>query len=148
MEVYWPKISVVLQELPGHISLAWAIRGCPLGCKGCSYKSLEKYGWYDLRLEEYESILDAHRGLASSVTFMGGEWVADFPRYLQEARERDYKTCLYTGREIKEVSTDILASLDFIKTGSWQGIPITEAGSNQRFYSLPDGKDLTWKFRR
>jgi len=146
MQVFLPFPQVVLQEVPGEISLGFMVRGCPLQCQGCSYKSLKD--WQEMDIQTYTQILDRYRGLCSCVVFMGGEWNTDLPLYLQQAQQRGFLTCLYTGRELAEISPVILQNLDFIKVGRWAGIPLGEQGSNQRFWKLPEMQDLTDKFSK
>jgi len=149
MQVYYPIYSVVLAEVPGEISIGFQVRGCGLKCPGCSYRSLERFGYHDLSLSEFETILEANSGLATAVVFMGGDWCQDFVPMLQRARIRGFKTCLYSGlTDLDMIDQRLLERLDFVKTGRWLGIPISDPNSNQRFYSLPDRQDLSVAFRR
>jgi len=78
---------------------------------------------------------------------MGGDWDRSLPVYLSEAQQRGYRTCLYTGRELHEISPEIVKLLDYCKTGKWEGKTLKEKGSNQKFWKLPEMQDWSYKFR-
>lgn len=150
MQVYKPVVSVILQECPGEISLGIAVAGCPYGCKDCSYKSLDKYGTVDLSLAKFEDALKKYQGLATAVVWMGGCWLKDqLTEYLVRAKSYGYKNCLYTGlNQLSDIDSSILPHLDYCKTGRWQGLPITDPQSNQKFWDVETGKDISSKFHR
>jgi anaerobic ribonucleoside-triphosphate reductase activating protein len=146
--MYYQNFQVVLQEVPGEISLCFAISGCQLRCEGChsSYLWSKKQG---TRLTEtlFQQIIYRYKGFATCVVFMGGEWHAkQLFNLLHLAREEGYKTCLYTGEE--EVSNEIMSQLDWIKTGRWKtnlgGLDSTK--SNQRFTEIRTNKNLNHLF--
>lgn len=149
IEVFNPVYSVVLQEVPGEISIGWMAKKCRQNCPGCSYKSLEKYGVLDLSLQMFEQILKENQGLATCVLFMGGEEESELPEFLSRAKALGYKTCMYTGmKTIGEVDIQIVDKLDFIKVGRWEGTSLKDENTNQKFFALtPEVQDLTWKFK-
>ena len=131
--------SVVFQEVPGEISLAISVSGCPLKCKGCHSahtrnptlgEVLDKYTIDDL-LEDNKHI--------TCILFYGGEWAkAELIEMLEYIQLIGIKTCLYTGREEEEISYEIKDKLDYIKVGPY----IEELGglgsptTNQKFIKL------------
>ncbi len=143
------QFDVVMQEVPGEISLSFSITGCPLRCKGCHSSFLWKSeGGYELTTTCYNRYLEQYREFATCVLFMGGEWEEDaLITYLRMAHEKGYRTCLYTGQE--EVSPGLRCELDYLKTGPW----IPEKGgldsptTNQRFLRLSDNKELNHLFQ-
>lgn len=117
--MFYHDFQVVLQEVPGEISLCFSISGCPLRCKGCHSPYLWKEG-HGARLTStiFKKRLGQYKGFASCVLFMGGEWhPKELISLLKYAREQGYKTCLYTG--LDQVSPSILEHLTFVKTGKW-----------------------------
>ncbi|OOH88034.1 anaerobic ribonucleoside-triphosphate reductase activating protein [Pasteurellaceae bacterium 15-036681] len=132
--------QVVFQEVPNETSLAFLITGCPLGCKGCHSAESWKKGSGSILSPEYlTQRLNTYQGLISCVLFMGGEWQAEpLLTLLKIVHQQGLKSCLYTGLELAEVPSEILAELDYIKTGRW----IAERGglnsltTNQRFINL------------
>ncbi len=141
-------LQVVLQEVPGEISLCFSITGCPLQCEGCHSSFLwKKKNGAPLTKELYSSLLDQYQGLASCVLFMGGEWHHDkLTDMLQIANQKKFKTCLYTGEE--NVSNDHLEHLTWIKTGKW--IPalggLESKSTNQKFIDVRSNKKLNHLF--
>ncbi|QEM88631.1 anaerobic ribonucleoside-triphosphate reductase activating protein [Glaesserella parasuis] len=144
--------QIVWQEVPNETSLAFLISGCPLGCKGCHSIESWKLGSGQILSEIYlQQRLAQYQGLISCVLFMGGEWLPELLlQRLQLVRQSGLKTCLYTGLELEQLPPEILAVLDYVKTGRW----IAELGglncitTNQRFINLQTGKVLNAHFRQ
>ncbi|MDG6858394.1 anaerobic ribonucleoside-triphosphate reductase activating protein [Glaesserella parasuis] len=144
--------QIVWQEVPNETSLAFLISGCPLGCKGCHSIESWKLGSGQFLSEIYlQQRLAQYQGLISCVLFMGGEWLPELLlQRLQLVRQSGLKTCLYTGLEFEQLPQEILAVLDYVKTGRW----IAELGglncitTNQRFIDLQTGKVLNAHFRQ
>lgn len=142
--------QIVWQEVPGEISLAYTITGCPLRCSGChSSESRNPELGEPLTPSYLESRLDKYSGLISCVLFLGGEWLPGLLQpLLREADRRHLKTCLYTGSET--VSSELLPQLTYLKTGPW----IAERGgldspqTNQRFIDLRTRQVLNHCFHR
>ena len=117
--MYCYDFDVVLQEVPGEISLCFSISGCPLQCRGCHSPFLwKKHQGQKFTFDAYKQLLTQYWGFATCVLFMGGEWHADeLIDRLKWAKKMGYKTCLYTGET--EVKAEILEHLTYIKTGPW-----------------------------
>lgn len=149
MKVFRPVFNIVMRETPGEISIGIMVAGCPYGCRGCSYKSLEKYGTVELTLPMFEEALKKNQGLATCVVWMGGCWLkSELVEYLARAKSYGYKNCLYTGiQKLGEVDSSITALLDYCKTGRWEGKPITDPSSNQHFWDVKTGEDISDRFR-
>lgn len=117
--MYLYSFQVVLQEVPGEVSLCFSISGCTLKCKGCHSPFLWKAGSGTLLTEVlYKKKLNQYKNLASCVLFMGGEWhKKELINFLKLAKNKNYKTCLYTGET--DISEDIKDQLTWLKTGKW-----------------------------
>lgn len=130
--------QVVLQEVPGEISICFSICGCPLRCEGCHSPFLWKeHNGSVLTNEIFIALLKEYKNLASCVLFMGGEWHEEqLISLLIIAKSEQYKTCLYTGLE--RVSESVLNQLDWIKTGKWNPNlgGLSSAKSNQKFIEI------------
>ncbi|RTR32210.1 anaerobic ribonucleoside-triphosphate reductase activating protein [Shewanella atlantica] len=140
--------QVVMQEVPGEISLLFSITGCDVGCKGCHSTELwnEEYG-EPLNEERYKVYLKQYQGYVSCILFFGGEWQPKkLSEYLVLAKKMGFKTCLYTGRE--QVGREIRAQLDFLKTGEfdYQVGGLDSPDTNQKFYDLAQNKIINYKF--
>ncbi|MCC5879602.1 MAG: anaerobic ribonucleoside-triphosphate reductase activating protein [Idiomarina sp.] len=140
--------TVCFQEVPGEVSLAYTITGCPVGCKGCHSADTWAPGSGEpLTLEYFRRRLSDYQGLMSCVLFLGGEWhPAELIQCLREARQRNLNTCLYTG--LDTVPLSIKKHLTFLKTGPWIA-PLGGLDSpttNQRFYDLRNQQLLNHLF--
>ncbi len=133
--------DVLLQEIPGHVSLSYLITGCPLGCKGChSADSWDARRGESLDITTLQLHLEHSQSYVTCVLFMGGEWQPEaLLDLLRVCKTRQLATALYSG--LDECPMQFIPYLDFIKLGPW----ITELGglaspsSNQRLYDLQQG---------
>ena len=148
--MYYYDFQVVLQEVPGEISLCFSIYGCKLQCKGCHSSHLwkEENGKI-LLVHTYLETLNKYADYATCVLFMGGEWhQKELVELLKIAKHKKYKTCLYTGED--SVPKDITQELTFLKTGKW----IQELGglesetTNQCFTEISKNKNLNYLFSK
>ena len=142
--------AVVFQEVPGEISLAVNISGCPCRCPGCHSPEL----WEDrgpvLDMEVMEAMIARHRGI-TCVCLMGGDAEPESILALAEAIKHRWpalKTCWYSGRELLEPRTKY-AYIDYVKTGPYikEKGPLSSPVTNQRFYVVsrkgtPDGAEI------
>lgn len=141
--------DVVFQEVPGEVSLAYTVAGCPLRCRGCHSADT----WDSMRGERLtpaylEHRLKGYQGLITCVVFFGGEWQPEALLQLLCIAEREgLNRCLYTGLET--VGPRLQRHLTFLKTGPW----IVERGglespdTNQRFIDLRTGALLNHHFQ-
>jgi len=146
--MYYHDFQVVFQEVPGEISLCFSISGCSLQCKGCHSPYLWKEG-FGIKLTEnyYNQILKKYRNYATCVLFMGGEWHREeLILKLKLAKNKGYKTCLYTGEN--HVSKQIIENLTWIKTGKWEQAlgGLSCLTTNQKFIEVKTNKSLNHLF--
>lgn len=145
----YANLCIVLQEVPGEISICFSITGCELKCNNCHSAYLwNKENGEPLTLQKYTQILTGYRNLASCVLFMGGEWYEkELKEYLKLAKKFNYKTCLYTGKT--SVSNKLLKHLTWVKTGPW----IEKLGgldsktTNQKFIEVKSNNILNHLFQ-
>lgn len=144
------KKTVCFQEVPNEISLTFSIAGCPNHCFNCSWKNIEaQEKAKPLTNSVYSRYLNKYKGLASCVLFLGGDWeTQDLITKLKMAKEKGYKTCLYTGCEMNLINNDIKANLDFIKVGPYiESLGgLSSPKTNQRFIDLIHNKILNHLF--
>lgn len=129
--------DVVFQEVPGEVTLALNISGCPCHCKGCHSPHL----WEDTGepLDEMliDGLLDRYGGLATCVAFMGGdqdpEYVFRLARHVHEVAK--LHTAWYSGR-MKMPEGDNALTLDFVKLGGYVEAlgGLKSKNTNQRLY--------------
>jgi len=148
--MYYYDFQVVLQEVPGEISLCFSISGCNMHCDGCHSPFLWKEGNGSLLTKDvFTSLSNKYSNLATCVLFMGGEWhKKELIEMLQLAKKKKYKTCLYTGE--KEVSEELSNQLTWIKTGKWkQNLGGLESKiTNQKFIEVKTNKNLNYLFSK
>jgi len=148
--MYYYNFQVVLQEVPGEISLCFSISGCNLHCEGCHSPFLWKEDNGNLLTENaYTSLLNKYKNLATCVLFMGGEWhESELIKMLQKAKDYNLKTCLYTGEEV--VSEEIKKHLTFLKTGKWEHKlgGLEKNNTNQNFINVKTNQKLNYLFRK
>jgi len=140
--------DVVFQEIPGEVTLALNLSGCPCHCPGCHSQHL----WEDIGEELDEELLDGliarYKGLITCVAFMGGD--ADPDGVVRLANHvQGLKTAWYSGRPNTPNNLSTLINpntpipFHYIKFGPY----IEELGglkspkTNQRLYQR---KDDTW----
>lgn len=142
--VRYTDLTVVLQEIPGEISLALTITGCQLRCEGChSRHTWNKHKGDLLTPEVFVSLLDKYDGMITCVVFFGGEWYeAELITLLQIAKTRNLKTALYTG--LDDVSQQLKDHLTFLKVGPYQkqNGGLAYPGTNQRLFVIATGESL------
>lgn len=144
----YSEFEVVLQEVPGEVSLCFTITGCRLACDGCH----SPYLWKENSGEElnsvvFNNIINRYENLLSCVLFMGGEWhKEELICFLKLARDKGLKTCLYTGLEL--VDEDIQSHLNYIKIGPWNKNlgGLNSKKTNQKFINLETGENLNHLF--
>ena len=149
IQMRFHDFQIVLQEVPGEVSLCWSITGCSIQCEGCHSPFLWKKGsGTELTPYLYLEVLEKYKELASCVLFMGGEWhEKELVVRLREAKEFGLKTCLYTGED--SVSEDISKQLDLLKTGKWDAAKggLESEGTNQILRDVRTGENLNYLFR-
>lgn len=150
--MHYSHPQIVFQEVPGHISLALSISGCTLGCKGChSTDAWAPAFGDDLTDAVLLHLINRYRGMISNVLFYGGEWEAErLIELLTLVNRQGLAATLYTGRERHELDPLIIEQLHFLKTGRYVATlgGLDSQQTNQRFFDLKHGIDITASFAR
>jgi len=142
--------QIVLQEVPGEITLALSISGCPIRCPGCH----SPFTWNPLygQLMNKSSLfqlIEKYENMISCVLFYGGEWEKELlKKHLDDIRRRGLLTALYTG--LDTVDDEIASRLDFVKLGPWiESLGgLDSKGTNQRLIDLRSGECLNHYFQK
>lgn len=136
--------QIVLQEVPGEISLAISISGCNLKCKGChSSHTWDKDYGERLTKISLNNLIKKNKHI-SCVLFYGGEWNIDYLKELFlhiKIHFEDLKIALYTGREFNFFKEEDISSLDYLKTGPYKASngPLRDLNTNQKFFQNKEG---------
>lgn len=140
--------QIVFREIPNEVSMSYLITGCTLRCHGChSSDSWNAAGGKPLTLEILTVHLQKYKEWITCVLFMGGEWhEAELIQFCQFVRGQKIKTALYTGAE--KVSPQLLACLDYLKTGSYVRTlgGLDSKQSNQKLVNVVTGEILNSYF--
>lgn len=156
--------EVVFREVPGEITLAVNISGCPLRCRGCHSPWLWTDAGRDLTEDALAALIDTNPGV-TCVALMGGDGdPATVARLLLTVKRSHpaIKTCWYSGRSLEEALRDVgPAAPDYLKVGPYVEAlgPLDSPATNQRMYRVvrtprPDGgedvryEDITPTFWR
>ena len=141
----YSNYAIVMQEVPNEVSLAINISDCPYKCEGCHSKYLWEYGGSYL-IDDIDELLDKYDGLITCVCFMGGDQNEnDLLACLNKAKEKQLKTCLYTGMDsMDSISDSIIQQLDYIKIGKYieEFGGLNKATTNQRMYDLKNNREI------
>ncbi|MCD8303983.1 MAG: anaerobic ribonucleoside-triphosphate reductase activating protein [Prevotellaceae bacterium] len=147
--------DIVCQEVPGEISLALNISGCPCRCPECH----SKYLWADtgepLTKDALSRLIEQEAQGATCVLFMGGDASPSSLNSLALHVRQHHpalKVAWYSGRTV--ISPDIdKGNFDYIKLGPYISHlgPLNKETTNQRLYRLRKGgemEDITRLFWR
>lgn len=123
-------------EIPNKISLNIYAQGCKKNCAGCHNKEIQSFdGGINIPLDTMESMLTGYP-MAEWVCWLGGDGTYQpeaFVEFNKMFQRHGLKVCLYTGRLFEEVWS-LLDNVNLVIDGEWQGIPVTEEGTNQKIY--------------
>ena len=136
--------DIVCQEVPGEISLALNISGCPNHCKGCHSPWLWKDEGVIIDERFLGLLINKYSSAITCICFMGGDRDTAEINNLAEFIKKNYKSikvAWYSGLELIPKSVNLLF-FDYIKIGPY----IEEKGgldsktTNQKFFKvLSDG---------
>ena len=142
------SFDIVFQEIPGEVTLALNLSGCPCHCPGCHSKHL----WEDIGEELNEELLDGfiarYGSMITCVCFMGGDQAPEeVAQWAEWVKARNLKTAWYSGR--MNMPQDKKA-FDYVKLGpyieSLGGLKSPK--TNQRLYKRvgDEWQDITSSF--
>ena len=140
--------SIVLQEVPDEITLAFNISGCPYHCDGCHSSYLWDYAGRFVS-DDLQDVLKKYSGLITCVCFMGGDQNReDLDEMLRCIKKMNLKTAIYTGNDTPDLNLDLL---DYVKYGHYDKKlgGLSSRNTNQKMLrKSADGEweDITYKF--
>lgn len=138
--------NITFEEVPNSVNLCYSISWCTLRCKGChSYELRNSNNWYELTLEEIKKDIESYKWLVKTIVFLWWEWDETILiLYLKIFKENWFNTCLYTWRELNEISDDIKNQLTYIKVWPWKEElwGLQSVKTNQQFIELSTNKIL------
>lgn len=136
------QYTVVFQEVPDEITLAFEITNCPHKCDGCHSPHLIEDIGTELTMTLFKDVLAKYFGLITNVAFFGGEQYSEMTEMLAYAKQLGLKTTLWSGS--CEVSPLLKSNLNYLKVGSYvkELGGLNEATTNQKYYNLDTGEEI------
>jgi len=129
--------DIVFQEIPGEVTLALNLSGCPCHCPGCHSPHLAEDIGEPLDEALLDALIDKYSGLITCVAFMGGDAAPAEVARLAAHIKNGLKLAWYSGRPaLPDCLSGVDGPFDYIKLG-----PYVEAlgglkspTTNQRLY--------------
>ncbi len=162
------SFDIVFQEIPGEVTLALNLSGCPCHCPGCHSPHLWEDIGEPLNAELLDGLIARYGSMITCVCFMGGdqdpEEVARWATYVKsEIGNLKLKTAWYSGRQqssiidkssINRTSSIVQSSIpfDYVKLGPYIDSlgGLKSPTTNQRLYKRvgDSWEDITSTFWR
>lgn len=146
---YVPELTdIVLEEIPGKVTLAFEISNCQGSCLGCHSPFLRKDVGEELTPADLDREIALNFGV-NCVLFLGEGKDKDallaLARHIRDCHP-SLETALYSGRE--SVEDEIWDLFDYVKIGPYiaESGPLNHPSTNQRLYH--HGEDITPVFWR
>ena len=113
------SFDIVFQEIPGEVTLALNLSGCPCHCPGCHSQHLWEDIGEPLDEELLDSLINRYQGLITCVCFMGGD--ADPEEVLRlAAHVQGLSTAWYSGRPATPDTFHLpLTTFSYVKFGPY-----------------------------
>ena len=139
------QYTIVFQEVPDEITLAFEITNCPHKCEGCHSPHLIDDIGTVLTLKLFKQIVDKYFGLITNVAFFGGEQYSEMKEMLTYVKKLGLKTTLWTGS--CSVDEKLVTNLNFLKTGPYIEAlgGLQEPTTNQKYINLDTGETISLK---
>lgn len=138
--------SIVFEEIPDRVTLAFSISNCQNKCKGCHSGFLRRDIGNILDEESIVKNFEKDLKRCNCVLFLGeGNDIDGLLKLNDFIKERyNIETAIYSGRD--SVEDIFFEHFDFVKIGSYQEDKggLNKETTNQRLYYKKE--DITYKF--
>ena len=141
--------SIVFEEVPDRVSLAFSISKCQNKCKGCHSPFLRCDVGNELTKELFLNEFNKTLKYCNCVLFLGEgdnlDELIELNRFIKE-KFKNIETAIYSGRD--KVELKLFDEFDFVKVGSYQEDKggLKSPTTNQRmFYHSKDITHLFWE---
>ncbi len=128
--------DIVFQEIPGEVTLALNLSGCPNGCPGCHSPHLQQETGEVLDDGLLDGLLERYGGSATCVCLMGGDGdPQQVARLAERIGKSGLKTAWYSGRQELPEGFPV-DRFDYLKLGPYRRElgGLRSATTNQRMY--------------
>lgn len=150
--MFYHSFSIGYVEVPSlNSTLNIYTVGCPFHCNGCQNKELQDINHIERKELDVHEIVRTVKdsfGIIQGICWLGGEPFFQFDSCLKISKELkeemlDIPVIAYTGYTIEkllEKNSDIPQYFDLIIDGQWNGHPISDLLTNQRFWKSEKNK--------
>lgn len=146
---YVPELTdIVLEEIPGKVTLAVEISNCQGSCLGCHSPFLREDVGRELTSADIDSMIAENFGV-NCFLFLGEgkdlKALLEIASYIKQ-RYPLVELAIYSGRE--EVEEEIWQLFDYVKIGPYiaEFGPLNEKSTNQRlYYHREDITSVFWR---
>ena len=147
--------DIVFQEIPGEVTLALNISGCPNRCPGCHSPHLWENIGEALDETMIQYLLDTYGNAVTCVCVMGGDAdpqeVGRLAGYIKSISSGSLRTGWYSGKAALPAGYSV-ENFDYIKLGPYieRLGGLDSPGTNQRLYKVNqrDMVNITLSFGR
>ena len=144
------SFDIVFQEIPGEVTLALNLSGCPCHCPGCHSPHLAEDIGEPLNEALLNGLIDRYGSMITCVCFMGGDAdPEEVARWAEWVKNSNLKTAWYSGR--MNMPKDEKA-FDYVKLGPYVESlgGLKSPTTNQRLYKRvgDEWEDITKSFWR
>lgn len=147
--------DIVFQEIPGEVTLALNLSGCPNRCPGCHSPHLQRGVGVALTDQTLIGLLEQYGNAITCLCFMGGDAapreIERLSLLVRRQTRGSIKTGWYSGAPLFPEGCS-WQSFDYVKLGPYVERlgGLDSPTTNQRFYRISGEErvDLTDRFRR
>ncbi|MBQ5583101.1 MAG: anaerobic ribonucleoside-triphosphate reductase activating protein [Bacteroidales bacterium] len=146
---YLPRLTeIVLEEIPGKVTLAVEISNCQGSCIGCHSPFLRTNIGDELNFAVVKSLIDSNFGVNCFLFLGEGNDLEALLNLAREIRQSYHhlELAIYSGRT--EVEDEFYEIFDYVKVGPYieEFGPLNSPTTNQRLYYKK--QDITSRFWR
>lgn len=149
--MYFHSFNIGYAEIPGlNSTLNIYTVGCPFHCNGCQNPELQNINHLERKILDIEDVINAVKnsfGIIQGVCWLGGEPFFQFEECVDISRKLKEKLTVpitaysgYTIEKLLEKNSNISKYFDLIIDGQWNGHPISDPLTNQRFWKSNGNK--------
>jgi anaerobic ribonucleoside-triphosphate reductase activating protein len=147
----YASYDIVFREIPGEVTLAINLSGCPNRCGGCHSPHLQENNGEELTESVLSGLLNAYGNAVSCICFMGGDAAPQEILHLAKfVRQYPVKTAWYSGKS--NLYEGAQQCFDYLKLGGYSEKlgGLDSPTTNQRLYRIEKGEmidktSLFWK---
>ena len=157
--MYYHSVNIGYIEVPSlNATLNIYTVGCPFHCNGCQNPELQDINHKDRKILFVDDIIKTIKnsfGIIQGICWLGGEPFFQFDECITVSKKiketLDIPIIAFTGYSIEtllEKNTLLAKYFDLIIDGQWNGHPISDPLTNQRFWKSNNEKFIQFKYEQ